>query len=60
MHTYWTSYKEKTMKNDGRINAVSLNEVNQYMAKKWTEDDDIYLEYFVFEGDTLVEEAADF
>ncbi|NSP64419.1 hypothetical protein HRF19_05465 [Enterococcus faecalis] len=30
------------------------------MAKKWTEDDDIYLEYFVFEGDTLVEEAADF
>ncbi|HFL0606078.1 TPA: hypothetical protein ACGX6L_002157 [Listeria monocytogenes] len=30
------------------------------MAKKWTEDDDIYLEYFVYENDTKVQEAAEF
>ncbi|EAD0075977.1 hypothetical protein NB69_05155 [Listeria monocytogenes] len=30
------------------------------MARRWTEDDDIYLEYFIYESDTKLQEAADF
>lgn len=30
------------------------------MARRWTEDEDIYLEYFAFEGDSSIQEAADF
>lgn len=30
------------------------------MARKWTEDEDIYLEYFVYEHDAKLQDAADF
>lgn len=30
------------------------------MAKKWTEDEDIYLEYLAFQGDANLQEAAEF
>lgn len=29
-------------------------------GRRWTEDDDIYLEYFAYEGEERVQEAADF
>lgn len=29
-------------------------------GRRWTEDEDIYLEYFILQGDTPVKEAADF
>lgn len=30
------------------------------MAEKWTEDDDIYLEYFAYDGDAPIKDAAEF
>lgn len=30
------------------------------MASRWAEDEDIYLEYFAYEGDSSIQEAAEF
>lgn len=30
------------------------------MGRRWTEDDDIYLEYFAYQGDSSIQEAAEF
>lgn len=30
------------------------------MASRWTEDEDVYLEYFAYEGDSGIQEAAEY
>ncbi|HFL0060679.1 TPA: hypothetical protein ACGX1Y_002412 [Listeria monocytogenes] len=76
MRKEWTDEEVRFLRNNyeyvdtGRI-AIFLNRTFNSTKSKamrlglsknydWTEDDDIYLEYFVFENDTNINEAAEF